>query len=584
MRSQHAKRITSFLRRAKSDSLVRNSVYLMASTVVTAGLGYLFWVVAAHAFTSQEVGIGSAIISLCGTVALLTYLGSGAMLIERLPTSERSSEWTDVLVRICVGTAGVTVVATAVIVPILRISHEYRMFFSTVLAILIAMVGAAAWTLVNLFGSAFIAARRAGLLLLTQTLVSATKLLLVLPFAAFGAGAAGLVGAWVASAAVGVGVGAVWLIPRMRLGRQPGPRPRRRATVTSDRRLGVRRRARHRRPSAPPSASSVRRLLGQHLTSVGGAVTPLLLPVLVVLRLGATPNAYFYITWMVGGVFFMVSPSVSSALFAEGVRAGSDLRSVVAKALRVIVVLLAPAIVVMIVGGRLILGLFGASYATAGYGLLVLLAISALPDTVSNVAVVVLRVTDRLGYSTVLNLGILVVTLAAAWILLPSLGIAGAGVAWLGAQILGATACLPAYAKIFRRSEPGGVQTRMHANPEWGQTTLPLPAYTQIRRLPQPSGARTPRQPAPEPRRTMPPAPARTQADRRPPEPSGARTPRQPAPEPRRTMPPAPARTQADRRPPEPSGARTPRQPAPEPNGMTAPDEFGPYAVPRKPY
>ena len=42
-----------------------------------------------------------------------------------------------------------------------------------------------------------------------------------------------------------------------------------------------------------------------------------------------------------------------------------------------IAVLLAPAMVVMIFGGRFILGLFGASYAAAGYGLLILLAISA---------------------------------------------------------------------------------------------------------------------------------------------------------------------------------------------------------------
>ena len=53
-------------------------------------------------------------------------------------------------------------------------------------------------------------------------------------------------------------------------------------------------------------------------------MTALVLPVLVVLRLGVTLNAYFYITWMVGGVFFMVSPSVAAALFAEGVRAQSD--------------------------------------------------------------------------------------------------------------------------------------------------------------------------------------------------------------------------------------------------------------------
>ena len=88
------RRLPGYLHRVRSDSLVRNSLYLMASTVVTAGLGYVFWVLAAHAFTSQEVGIGSAVISLCSTAALLTYLGSSAMLIERLPASEHSSEWT----------------------------------------------------------------------------------------------------------------------------------------------------------------------------------------------------------------------------------------------------------------------------------------------------------------------------------------------------------------------------------------------------------------------------------------------------------------------------------------------------------
>ena len=54
----------------------------------------------------------------------------------------------------------------------------------------------------------------------------------------------------------------------------------------------------------------MRHLLGQHLTSAGGPLTPLVLPVLVVIRLGVTANAYFYITWMMGAAFFMVSPSV----------------------------------------------------------------------------------------------------------------------------------------------------------------------------------------------------------------------------------------------------------------------------------
>ena len=39
--------------------------------------------------------------------------GSSAMLIEWLPASEGSSEWTTVLIRVCIVTAAVTALATA---------------------------------------------------------------------------------------------------------------------------------------------------------------------------------------------------------------------------------------------------------------------------------------------------------------------------------------------------------------------------------------------------------------------------------------------------------------------------------------
>jgi O-antigen/teichoic acid export membrane protein len=425
----------------------------MTSTVVTAGLGYVFWIIAAHEFTRQEVGIGGAIISFCSTVALFIYLGPQAVLIESLPAKEYSSAWNTTLFRMCVATAGVTAVVTAVAVPLLLTSKNYHTFFRTASPVLITVAGAVIWTLVALFSSTFIAARRAGRLLSIQALVSAVKVLFIIPLAAVGAGSVGVVGAWVASAFVGVLAGIAWLIPGMGLGRRPGHRPRRRATAAApEKHSEPRQKGIHRRRRASHSAAYTRRLLGQHLTSLGGAMTPLVMPVLVVARLGVTLNAYFYITWMMGSLFFTVSPSVATALFAEGVRIRSDLRSVVAKALRVICVVLAPAMLIMIVAGKFVLGLFGASYAAAGYGLLVLLAISALPDAVSNVAVAALRVTHRLGYSAALNIGIFVLSLAGAWFLMPALGILGVGVAWLGVQMLGAIASLPAYAQVRREA------------------------------------------------------------------------------------------------------------------------------------
>ena len=42
----------------------------------------------------------------------------------------------------------------------------------------------------------------------------------------------------------------------------------------------------------------------------------------------------------------------------------------------------------------------------------------------------------------------MVMTLGGAWLLMPPLGIAGVGVAWLGAQTIGAIASLPVYIQL----------------------------------------------------------------------------------------------------------------------------------------
>jgi O-antigen/teichoic acid export membrane protein len=421
---------------------------MMTTTVATAALGYVFWIVAAHVFSSAEVGIASAVISLCSTVALLTYLGPAALLIERLHVYECSHAWTSFLTRMCVVTALVTAIVAAVAIPVIARSRDYGSYFGAAGAAFLAVTGAAAWTVVQMYGSAFIAARRADGLLVVQGLVSLLKVALLLPACTIGFGAPGIVAAWVISALIGVAAGALWLLPGLRLGWQPRHAVRRAAPVRRDWQAAAARTA-----AGEPlrGASYAWHLVGQHLTSVGGQVTPLVLPILVVLRLGVRPNAYFYITWMVGSVFFMVSPSISSALFAESVRTGAGLRAVTGRAFRVTLFLLVPAIVVMVACGRLILGIFGHAYVSAGYGLLVVLAASALPDAVSNIAVTVCRATGQLGFSVLLNVGILVTTVAAAWLLMPRYGLLGAGLGWLAAQSLGAAVSVPAYLNLGAR-------------------------------------------------------------------------------------------------------------------------------------
>jgi O-antigen/teichoic acid export membrane protein len=440
--STSLRRARTYVRVARGDSLVRNSFYMMSATVATAALGYVFWIVAARVYSTSQVGIASAVISLCSTVALFTYLGPAAMLVERLHTYERSRAWSSFIVRTCAATATVTAVLAAATIPLFAHAKGYGSYFSAAGAVVLAVTGAAVWTVVQMYCSAFIAARRADGMFAVQGLISLFKVLLVVPLCVAGLGAPGIVIAWVASSVIGAAAGAFWLLPRI----EPGAAP---AAAPAGEQPG--RRARHaRRPRKPADYAS--HLVGQHLTSVGGQMTPLLLPVLVVARLGAGCNAYFYITWMIGSVFFMVSPSISQALFAESVRNDVGLRQTVVKAFRIAAFLLIPAMVVMVAGGKLILAIFGHAYVSAGYGLLVLLAVSAMPDAVSNVAVAICRATNRLGYSASINLGILAFTVVSAWLLMPRFGLLGVGIGWLAAQVLSAIACIPAFLNLDRRT------------------------------------------------------------------------------------------------------------------------------------
>jgi O-antigen/teichoic acid export membrane protein len=218
----------------------------------------------------------------------------------------------------------------------------------------------------------------------------------------------------------------------------------------------VRRLGRSFRPAMRGTRGQVRAMLsslaGNHVITVGGLAPTYLLPLFVTARLSATDNAYFYITWRLAGLSLMVSPAVAASLAAEGSHARHDLLRTARSSILLIAALLGPAMLLFLVGGRYILASFGPGYARHGQLLLLLLVISAVPDAITNVYVAVLRVRQRLRHAALLNLSMAALTLGLAWVLLPQLGIAGAGLAWLSAQGAGSIAVALHVMVVRRRS------------------------------------------------------------------------------------------------------------------------------------
>lgn len=178
--------------------------------------------------------------------------------------------------------------------------------------------------------------------------------------------------------------------------------------------------------------------VGYHLTTVGAAASVYLLPSIVLGLLGTAAAGFYYPTWLLGGLFFTVSPAVSAALLAKVQSTTLDLGRRVKEAGTLTLILLAGPLMLALIAPSLILSLLGPQYAEHSSSLLRILAFSALPDAITNLSVAVLRVRGRLRAATLLNLTISAVALTSASWFLMRYGIAGAGLAWLTAQSVGA--------------------------------------------------------------------------------------------------------------------------------------------------
>jgi len=432
-------RVTSVMQRATSrfGSLGRNSSLIMATTIVNALLGYLFWLASARLFPTVEVGFAAAAIVLMNLASVITTFGLSSLLVQHLPSSpdHHWSALVNTALRFVLVTSAIGGLVTLVVIQ--RSGVVLGSAASVVLWGGVVIIGVAAWSASMVVDATLVAERHGGLLLARNSVFGVLRVAAVGIVAAFGArGSLALCGAWSVA-----GVGSLLF-----------------ATVVL-------------RPRIKRSFSSSARLDGllgylrhawlHFLAELGGQLPMYLLPVLVVVRVSAEADAWFYIAWMMSTAFFMVSDGVGRAMFAEGMATGVHIVRLTVRAAAGVTVLLVPVILAALVFGRTVLGLFGPDYAAKGYPLVVLLAASAPFDAITNLWVSSQRVRGRLKAVAAVMLTMAAIVLVGSWAALPHLGILAVGWAWLGAQACGSIlVTLDVSARALRRR--GHREVRRH--------------------------------------------------------------------------------------------------------------------------
>lgn len=402
----------------------------MAATIVTSLLGFTFWHAATHHAAPTAVGEASAALAVATTVALLTTQGLQPAIMLRLPKMGVIDRWDLVRSATVVASLVATVVSGAAAVLVGRVDSHLTALATPMVVLSVALAGAAQASS-GIIDAASVAVRRArGMTARNAGFALAKLLVLVALFAVHLSSSTSVVVAIVASWG-GCGVLSSVLAMRWLEG----------ADRTTGPAHGVWRALR---------TMEVRGFGWHHAAAVSGQLPAAVLPALVAATLGAAQAGYFNVGWMLGGVCFFVSPAIATALLADGGHEPEHLRRRLRVAFLLTLAGLAVPEALLIGWGRPLLGMFGPGYAAQDRWLVVALAVSAIPDAVTNMAVSVYRVEGRLARAALLNAGLAAGALAATWALLRPLGVVAAGWAWLGIQ--GAGAIVAGFDLVIRPS------------------------------------------------------------------------------------------------------------------------------------
>ncbi|MET8816001.1 polysaccharide biosynthesis C-terminal domain-containing protein [Streptomyces sp. NPDC004549] len=385
--------------------LFRNAYALMLNTGISAVLGLGFWLAAARYYSESAVGQGSAAIAAMKLLAGLTAVTLTGALARFIPVAGRH---TGRLIRRTYAGSSL-VVALAAVVFLLTLNEwgpSYRFLHGTVngLGFIAAVV---AWNLLTLQDGVLTGLRSAPWVPVGNTVFSAVKLALLVAFAV-AIPAAGVFVSWVAAIATSV-VPLGWLVFR---------------------RLVPRHIEATKGHASPPSLREIGRFLaGDYTGSLFSLAVVYLVPVIIASQVSSEDNAYFYITTTIGGTTNLLAINMGASLTVEGSHDPARLAANTRAALKRMARIMLPIATVLFVGAPWILGVFGAGYADAATPLLRWFAVGAVLRVVMETYFAVLRAQSRTSGLAWLQGLLCVLVLGLTLLLLPRMGLTGAGVA-----------------------------------------------------------------------------------------------------------------------------------------------------------
>ena len=269
-------------------SVTRQGFWVLVGLVSVSGLGFAFWILAAHLFPTEAVGVAGSLASLSTFGAAFAVLGLDAGLVRFAPHALHPRR----LIRSVVVVTGLLAGGIGVLLPLFILSmgavgSGARL---PLIGLSLAFTIGTVWTFV--MNGAFIAARKAQIAAAELCAYGLLKIVLLLVLPA--AGVVGLFAAYTIPLFPVMLTGFV-LLPRTWPGENPTGKPQALRDIAG---LSV----------------------GNWLSAFGYAIPYLCGPALVLYFFDATTAAFFFIALQLGEILNYGSDALTKSLFAHGSR------------------------------------------------------------------------------------------------------------------------------------------------------------------------------------------------------------------------------------------------------------------------
>jgi len=385
--------------------LYRSSFALVLTTAANAGLGLIFWTLAARLYSTEEVGRGAAAVTALQLASMIGCTGLTPALVRLLPPSRAGTR------RLVLGTyaAGVSVAVLAGLCVIVATSLGVKPLAVPGYVYLLAIPIFALFTLQD---GVLIGLRREGLVPVENAAYGIAKIALLIAFSTVGAW--GIFVSWSTTALLLVIPVNILLFLRF-------------IPVHS---------ARDSESDKEFSAGDIVRFAGgNHVSGLLMALPDFLMPIIVLQAAGAHENAFFYAAWSLVWPLRLIASNIANAFTAQAAEDDNRSRDLMMKAGLLTLAIFAPLVLFLTLGAHPLLRyLFGPEYAENGDLVMRLLAPGLLGSAFLSLAVAFARVKRQVARLLFLSVTYTAISLPLAIALISWQGIDGAGMAWLLSQ------------------------------------------------------------------------------------------------------------------------------------------------------